>query len=158
MGLNQRRMKQIGRVHWLVLVGIAGLIGLVVLLLFGGLGPSAVAGNFMTALAKGDVDRLTAMTYAKQKSPDDIRKQWDFTVHQASPYYRFTWKIMNEHIQGDTEATVKLDVRRYIAQTLHANQVPGYYEHFEIPLTKIDGQWKVRVDAINRDLYPFLPR
>lgn len=151
MGLNQRRMKQSGRAHWLVILGAVGFIALVGLLFAGGSAPSPVAGEFMVALAKGDVNKLTELTYKGTKSEDEIKKDWDFTVHTASPYYRFTWKINDEHLLDDRDATVRLDVWRNMGPR-------AYPEHYEIPLVKVNGAWKVRVEAINREMYPNLPR
>lgn len=150
MGLNHRRMKQNGRVHWLGLVALVGIIGLLVLIAFSGSSPASAAGAFMTALAKGDVDKLTDLTYQGQKTKDQIQKDWDFTVHKASPYYRFTWQMKDEHFMSDKEATVKMDLYRNLGPS-------SYPEHFELPLQKVDGKWKIRVESINREMYPFLP-
>lgn len=150
MGLNHLRMKQNGRVHWIGLVALVGIVGLFVLIAFSGVSPVSVAGDFMTALAKGDTNKLTELTYQGQKSKDQIQKQWEFTVNKAAPYYRFTWQMKDEHLMSDKEATVQLDLYRNLGPA-------SYPEHFELPMQKVDGKWKVRVESINREMFPFLP-
>ena len=34
----------------------------------------------------------------------------------------------------------------------------SYPEFFELPMRKVDGQWKIEVGAIDRKMYPGLPR
>ncbi len=143
-------MKQNGRVHWIGLAAMVGIVALIVLVLMSGTSATAVASTFMEALAKGNVQKLTDLTYQGQKSKDQIKKDWDFTVNQASPYYRFSYQVKEEHLQNDNEGTVRLDVFRNLGPS-------SYAEHFELPMQKVDGKWKVRVEAINREMYPFLP-
>lgn len=145
-------MKRTGRVHWLYLVGIAGVILLAILLLTSGSSPSAAAGEFMRALAKGDVNKLTELTYIKDKSSDQVRKEWDFAVNTAGPYYRFAYQLRDEHIQSDKQASVTMDFTRNFSAK------GSYSEHYELPLVKQDGKWKVVVPSISREIFPDLPR
>lgn len=111
----------------------------------------ATAGNFMTALAKGDVPELVRLSHMPEVSNEDLKKKWEFTV-DAGKYYRFTWKITAVEQLTETTGTAKMQVMR------NATSGSSYEENFQLPLVKIDGEWKVDVSSMNRGLYPALPR
>jgi hypothetical protein len=52
-------MKQAGKAHWLTIAGILSVFVVAGLFFFGKDPVATTAGDFMSALAKGDVDTLT---------------------------------------------------------------------------------------------------
>ena len=148
-------MKRSGRIHWLILIGIVGLVALAVLLFVGGTGPTVVADKFLTALSKGDVNTLADLSDPGSKSKEQLRKEWDFVVHKAAPYYQFKWRLKEEHIQpGGNDASVD-----FIANVdLEKGEHLAFDQKFELPMARRNGAWKVRVAGINRLFYPFMPR
>jgi len=145
-------MNRSGRVS---LVGLFGLIVVIVavgILFFGRESLTTVGGRFMGALAKGDVDTLTKMTYLGNKSQEDIRKQWDFACNKAAKYYNFRWKIVAAGQADEKSGSVRMQVVR------SADNPSSYEENFQLPLIKVGDEWKVDVKGISREMYPALPR
>lgn len=108
----------------------------------------------MTALAKGDVDTLTKMTYlGANTSEDQIRKEWNFACNTAGKHYVFMWRITSSMEQDPGKVgSVQMQVTR------NANTPGSYEEGFQLPMLKVNGQWKVDVRGISRQMYPALPR
>jgi hypothetical protein len=145
-------MNQSGRVS---LLGVLGLVS--VLLIFGMLFLSreslnSVGGRFMTALARGDVDTLTKMSYLGKRTPDEIRRQWEFATKTAGRYYNFTYRITASRQADPNTGTVTMMIVR------DADNPGSYEEKRELPLIKVGDEWKVDVANITRDVYPGLPR
>lgn len=150
--MTKRKRWQAGRVNVLAIGGIVCL-ALIVFVLFAGRESTATVGaRFMTALAKGDVDTLTQMSFMGDETPDQVRKQWDYTVHGVGQYYRFRWHITGTSQANDNTAAVLLQVAR------NADTPSAYDENYQLPLVKVNGGWKVDVRNISRDMFPALPR
>ncbi len=145
-------MKRAGRVHWLVIVGVAGVLMLVGLFAMSTGSPTATAADFMLALAKGDANKLTDLSYIGSSNRDQLHKDWDFAVNQAGKYYRFRYALKDEHLQSDSQASVRMEVER------NYGSQGSYPEPFELPLRKENGKWKVVVQGISHEMYPALPR
>jgi len=144
-------VKQAGKVHWLIVAGIVSVVLVVGLFLFARDSAAETASGFMKALGSGDVDTLVKLSYLDNTSADEMRKKWDFAVHRAGPHYLFAWQLDNV-VQSDSEnAAASMQVTRNIDQE-------SFQEKFQLPLVKHDGKWLVDVRAINRKLYPALPR
>ena len=145
-------MRQSGRISLLALVVIVGLVLVGFILLFGQESLTSVGARFMTALAKGDVDTLTKMSSLGDEPEDQIRKQWVFACNTAGKHYAFLWRITSSMEQErDKIGSVQMQVTR------NAMSPGGYDEGFQLPLIKKDGQWKVDVGSISRQMYPALP-
>lgn len=144
-------MKRRGRANWLVILGSIGLVVIIALFFLGGRSASSVAAEFMSALGKHDVAKLTELSYMDGSTPEEVRKKWEYTV-QVAPYYRFRWQFLGESNPTPDSAAVRLWVWR------DAQSPATYEEKFEIPLVKIDGNWKVDVRGLNRLMFPALPR
>jgi hypothetical protein len=144
-------MKRLGRINW-VLVSVVGIVLLFgSSLLFGSESPQSVGSRFMTALAKGDVDQLAELSYPQERK-EDFRKQWDWAVNVAGPHYRFVWKVTGFTQLDEDTASVRMMVARNV-------MTPGTYEEkFELPMVREDNTWRVDVRAVNREMYPGLPR
>jgi hypothetical protein len=144
-------MKQAGRAHWLILAGVASVIAVVVLFLFAKDSTTDTAGAFLRALGKGDVDTLVDLSFYDQASKEELREKWDFAVNRAGPHYIFAWKLVGS-VQSDEEtaAVSVMFVRDY--------DKGGYEQKLQIPLVKREGRWLVDVRAIDRSVYPALPR
>jgi len=147
-----RSMKQSGRISLLALGSLFCVIVVSALLLFSRESPSAAGDRFMAALINHDVDGLTKMSMMKGASEDDIRKQWDFSVNTAEKYYRFAYRIAGAAQSSDTTASVKVFVAK------DADHPGAYEELMEVPLVKVNDEWKVDVRALSRDFFPCLPR
>jgi len=146
-------MKRSGKASWLVIIAGASILVLLGLILLAKPSPTSIANGFLVALAKGDVAKLTDMTYLGSDSDkESIRKKWDYATTVVSPHYRFVWKTVGESIPDDSSASVRIQLIRNIGSPA------AFEEKYEIPLVKQDGKWLVDVRAINRDVYPGLPR
>ena len=144
-------MRRAGRVSLLGLGVAAAVAALVVLLLLGQKSPGEAGSRFMDALARGDVNTLVKTSYAPGKSPEELRKDWEFATQTVGKHYLFYWTVTSSNQVNDTDATVRLSVQR--------NFGPGSYdENYGLPLHKIDGEWKVDASGISREMYPALPR
>lgn len=145
-------MRTAGRVSLLLIAGIACVLLVVVPFFLAGDSPTSAASRFMILLAKGDAEGLTDMSYLGGTPREEMLKQWDFTVHDAAPYYRFTWNIHRTDLPNANSANVAIGVQR------NAGTSGEYEENFGLPMIKVDGKWKVDVRGINREMYPDLPR
>lgn len=145
-------MNQSGRVSFITLLGAASVILIVTLLLLSRESLSSVGGRFMSALARKDVEALTKLTHLGNRSPEEIRKQWDFTVNTAGKYYNFQYRVVSATQSDANSASVKLQVVR------NSDQQSSFDENFQLPLIKVGEEWKVDVRGISRDFYPGLPR
>ena len=148
-----RSMKQSGRISPLALGSVVSVVLLFVLLLvFSRESPSSAGTRFMVALQHHDVDTLTKMSMMEGLSEEDIRKQWDFTMNTAEKYYQFAYTLAGSTQSSPTTASLKV-------QMYHDADRPGSYgELTEVPLVKVNGDWKVDVRGLSRDFYNCLPR
>ncbi len=146
-------MRVAGRISLVYVAAIAGVVVVSGLLLMGRESLTAVGGRFMSALAKGDVNTLTKMSYLGDKSEEDIRKQWDFAVNHAGKYYQFGWRVT---ATSEAEPNVSGSVRLSVARNIGSGS--SYEENFQLPVIMKNGMWKVDVRGISRELYPGLPR
>lgn len=138
-----------GRIHWLTIAALAGIVLMVVVLMSGGNDAQSRASIFMSALSRGDAKVLAESTYVKGKSKEEILAGWEKTVEDAK-YFQFKYQLMGIQTTGES-AIVRMEVWRDISPG-------GYPEPFQLDLTKADGDWKVRGNGLNREMYPFLPR
>ena len=144
-------MKRRGRANWLVIAGLAGLVMMVVIYILGRESASSVAQRFMLALAAGDAEKLTDLSYCKDIPKQDMQKKWDYAVHTAGPYYRFTWAITGEVETSGDSAAVKMMLTRAV------NTQSSFEEPYDIPMVKTSDGWKVDVLGLNRKVFPALP-
>lgn len=141
--------KTSGKVHWMTISAIVGVVVVGGVLMSGGDDPTGRAATFMAALARGDAQTLAENTYVEGKSQEEILKEWEETV-AASKLYRFKFEVRGAQPTGNN-AQVRMGV--------WTNYGPGSYdENFQLDMVKVDGKWKVRGNGISRDMYPFLPR
>ena len=139
------------RFNPIIAVGLLGLIAIGVVMLMIGKSPDEAAREFMTALSKGDVAKLTQMSYL----PDPERpidEQWRETFEQKAKNYVFAWQLQGSEKMSDAEAVVKVMIVEYRGPELHENDVAN------LPLTKRDGDWKVDIRSLSRTFFPGLPR
>ncbi len=145
-------MNRSGRVSLLGVLGLLSIVLVLGILFMSRESLTSVGGRFMSALAAGDVETLTKMTYLGKRSPDEVRKQWDFAVNKAGKYYNFRYKITASRQADANSGTVTMQIIR------DADNPSSYEEKREIPLLKVGEDWKVDVANISRDVYPGLPR
>lgn len=142
----------------MVVVALATLVALIGLFIFSGDTPDKAARAFMSALAKGDAATLADLSYLNSagKTGDEkstheaMLEAWKKST-EGSKYYRFTYVVQDAQVQPDQSASVRLQINK------NPLAMGGYDEHFELPLYKEDGKWKVHVQGISREMYPFLP-
>jgi len=145
-------MNRSGRVSIVGLVCLVGVVLFGAVFLLGRESLSVVGGRFMDALARGDVDTLTKMTYLGNETQEDIHKQWEFTCNTAGRYYNFFYHITAASQADPKSGSVQMQVTRDAAN-------PGAYEeNFQLPMVKVGDEWKVDVRGISREMYPSLPR
>lgn len=136
------------RINPLIAVAVLSILVIGSLFFVKGSSPKEIANEFMVALAKGDVNRLVALSYIKDMPPDELRKKWEFSTQIAGPYYQFVWRVGGESHPDSTSASA----------VIFLNRGQGDEERFEIPLTKIGDKWLVDVREINRNMFPAMPR
>jgi hypothetical protein len=136
----------------ITVVAIAAVLLVVGLLAFSRESVGSIGTRFMQALQKGDVDTLTNMSYLGNQSKDKMHQEWEFCVNKAGRYYLFTYRVVASRQMDANNASVTMQVTR------NANDPGSYEEKFELPLVRVDNDWKVDVRAISRELYPGLPR
>lgn len=145
-------MRRSGRASLLAILATLSAVVVVALLFFGSESAQSVGSRFMSCLAKGDVDGLTKLSYMEGKTPEEIKEKWAYATQKVAPFYRFVWRpVSSTDIDKDT-ANVKVEV---VTDALSGQSYP---EFFELPMRKVDGQWKVEVGGIDRKMYPGLPR
>lgn len=145
-------MNRSGKVHWMTLAGVAGVVAVLVIFFIGSESPSMAASRFMSALAKGDVSTLVDCSYYPEISKEELTKKWEYTTKVVGPYYMFRWKIANEKITGEKDAAVQLKVERAI------DTGSSYEENYGLALVKSNNKWLVDVRSIPRPMFPGLPR
>lgn len=145
-------MRQAGRVNIVAVGAIVAVLMIAVVLIFSRQNVSEVASKFMSGLATGDVETLSSLTYMSETSDEDVKKKWSFAVNDAGKYYKFQWKILGAKENDEKTAAVRMHIWR------NSNTAATYEENFQLPMVKVNGQWKVDVRAISREMYPGLPR
>jgi hypothetical protein len=145
-------VRRTGKVNVAVIVVVACLLTFGALSMFGGERPIQVVAKFMDALAKGDVERLTALSNAPGFTPEELKSEWERSTGEAGRYFKFIYHVQSESLPTETTAVVVVNF------TPEAGSEVAYERRIEVPLSKIDGKWKVDVLALNRDIYPGMPR
>lgn len=146
-------MKLAGRVSILTLVVCAAVLvgGAIVLLLTVGDSPETAAQEFLSALAKGDVDSLTKLSYMGDEKAEQVKSEWTFAV-DAGKYYRFAYQMLGSNQSDPKDAAVQIKIIRNLGKPA------SYDENKELPMVKFGGQWLVDVRSMDNELYPALPR
>lgn len=144
--------RQSGKVHIITILGALCGLMIVGLLFFSRESPQTVAGAFMGALGRGDVDTLVKLSYAPDRDKDELRSQWEFAVKEAGPYFRFTYDIKGVKEADDKTAAVRM------IYWPNVDDPASYEQNYDLPMVKEDGKWKVDVLSITSKMYPALPR
>jgi hypothetical protein len=145
--------RESGRVHFITIFGIVGallVIGFFFSTVFAPATPEAVASRFLDALARGDTKTLTETSFIPSVEPAELEKKWVATM-EVGKYYRFIWRIQRANINGDTASVV-------MGFTRDSDSNVSYEENLELPLEKVNGQWKVSVSEMDNKIFPALPR
>ncbi len=145
-------MKRSGRFNPFIVVGLICVIILVPLFLISKRGPENYASDFMVALSTGNADQLANLSIIGEHNLDERKQLWQQSVDSAK-YYTFTWRITDVTSVSNDRAAVILMMRRNLQMRMGADEYK-----YELPMQKTGDGWKVVVDQMNRDIYPFLPR
>ncbi len=146
-------MLRAGKVSPLVVLGVAGVLGLTGMLFFlqGRETPGVRVHKFFTGLAKGNVDEVMAVSKFGDQPDETVRKKWEVCLHRAE-YFRFYWKILETFNPSADEAIVAINIYTGAA----ANEATE--KRYQIPMIKDNGEWFVDAQSLNRDIFPALPR
>ncbi len=146
-------MLRFGKVSPLVVIGILGLMGLAGMLLFlqGSEGPGVRTHKFFNALAKADIDGIMKVSTFGDEPAESVRKKWETTLHR-SEYFRFYWKVKETFQPSPEEAVVAVSI--YVG----VDRPDPTETKYQIPLSKINGEWFVDAKSLNREIFPALPR
>ncbi len=146
-------MKRAGKVSPLVILGVVGFVGIlaVVLLTRTGTSPAQRVSQFFTALGKGDIETVLQTSTFGEQPDEEMRPKWQQTLDR-SKYYRFAMQIKETTYTNDEEATVAVEMYQNVTNINVASK------RFQIPVVKINGEWKVDARSLTRQAYPALPR
>lgn len=144
--------KQSGRISVITILVLAGTLAIIAIFALSRESIQSVGSRFMSALSRHDVDTLTDLSYAGNQTKEEIRKKWDYAVNVAGQHYYFTWRATSSKEANADNGAVQLSVSR------NANQPGSYEENFQLPMVKVNNDWKVDVTGISRDMFPGLPR
>jgi hypothetical protein len=145
-------MRSSGKVSVTLIIVAAFVVGIVFMALATGESPTIASARFMNALAQGEAETLTDLSYAPGVPREEMLEQWKFATDVVAPYYVFTYEITDEARPTKGTAIVSMMV------TKNAASGSAYPERFELQLYDTDDGWKVDVFSISRDMYPGLPR
>lgn len=145
-------MKLSGRVNTntLIFAGLAVLVAMIVLIVTTKQGPSTNAAEFLRSLAEADAEKVAELSIIDDDDYETRLKKWQATLNRTQ-YYLWSYKILNTVPTSETSAAVKVEV---IKNPTASNPV---IDKFELYMEKRDGQWKVVVPSISREMYPSLP-
>lgn len=120
--------------------------------------PQSAAVNFMDALARHDVKKLTELSLIGESDPaaaeakrQRLAKEWDFSVNEAGRHFPFTWRVTAANITTDRTATATIMI------TPDAVLPSAYEQKYDLPLEKEGGKWKVDVGGISKLMFPAMP-
>lgn len=145
-------MRERGGASIITIAGIVSVLLVVAIFFFTKPTPAAAGGEFMDALVRGDTATLTELSYMQKDTPEEIRKKWDYVFENVAKHYRFQWAPVNSKLLSDDRGTVVILVEKDFG-------TPGSYpQKFELPMVMENGEWKVDVRSISREMFPGLPR
>jgi len=139
------------RFNPIITLGLLGVIAIPIILFLLGQSPEAAAKEFMAALAKGDVDKLTEMTYLPEPE-SDIKSQWKHTFETSARNYVFGWQFGSTEKDGSDRAVVRVTITEFRGPETHGN------DEANLPLIRKDGKWMVDMRSLSRSFFPGLPR
>ena len=145
-------MLRSGRVSPVMVVVVVFVVGLIVVALTAEDSASTVAGRFMAALAIGDAEALTDLSYLKDYSREEMLEKWEYTTGVVGPYYPFSYEIKGESHPSDDQAIV------WMMYTPNRGMQGSFPERYELELHSTEDGWRVDVFAMSRDMFPGLPR
>jgi hypothetical protein len=114
--------------------------------------PRTAANRFLTALARGEAEELTNLSYFEPpRDAATVRGLWAKTLDRGA-YFRFVWRIRGTTELPNDRATVAIQYVR------DAGTRFAYEENFSLDMVRDQGRWKVDVLSLSREMYPALPR
>jgi hypothetical protein len=146
-----RRAKGVLKINPIILIGALGLILIPIIMFMLGQSPQSAANDFMAALAKGNVDKLTEMSYLPDPERP-LKEQWKETFDLYAKDYVYGWEMGSTQKMGSDRAVVKVTIVEFRGPEMHENDTVN------LPLVKKDGEWKVDIRDLTRTFFPGLPR
>ncbi len=145
-------MKRSGRFNPFIVVGVICALLLVPLFLIGRRGPENYAADFLNALGDGDANRLAEVTVIGNHNFEERKKLWEESLAN-SKYYTFSWRISDVTKLDDDHSAVTIQERRNLQIRMGEDE-----DAHMITVIKTNDGWKVLIDGMDREIYPFLPR
>lgn len=145
-------MKRTGRPSILAIIGLICLIIIVPVLFMSGRSPETAAQDFMIALSEGNAEKLAKLSVLGNIDEAERRKLWEETLKRGE-HYRFAWRITNSSKISEDKYAIELQIKRNLQLKMGESE-----NKFSLPVRKVDGDWKVDVHSMDRDIYPGLPR
>ena len=146
------RMLHSGKISVTAIVIVGLVVGLLAMSLLSKESPARAGARFMAALAESDVETLTELSFKDDVSKEEMLDMWTHTTQVAGRYFTFIYDITGESQTSDDTAVVYMDYAP------RAGMSGSVKEPYELPMKLVDGEWKVDVFALNRKMYPGLPR
>jgi len=146
-------MKRAGKVSPLILGGVIGVIALLALIFLMQTTDSAGlrVDKFLTALGKADVKGIMATSTFGDEPAEVVRAKWEKCLERTE-FYRFSWLIKSTSSTSPDEGNVSVEMYK------DAGNISTYPSKAEIPVVRINNEWYVDVRAMDREIYPALPR
>ena len=135
----------------MMVLGLASIIGLVLALFVVRGNPGETATKFMDALARSDLETLVEVSYIPGTSEAQLREKWEKTLH-IGRNFAFTWQILSQTQNSDTSAVAFMTILPDL------NNPQAFELKIQLPMELVDGEWKVDLRRVPRDIYPALPR
>lgn len=138
------------RINVVVVAGVLGLLAMLFLVFAGTQSPEAAAQQFMESLATKDVDRLVELSYLEGADPP-LREQWDRCVNHAARNFVFMWQFLGSERVSEDEYVIK------VVLMVFRGPMGAEGDVVNLPLKRINGQWKVVLNGLDRSFFPYLP-
>ena len=146
------RMLLAGKISVTLIVIVGLVVGLLAMSLLSKDSPAQAGAQFMAALAAGDAEALTELSYSDDVTKEEMLDMWKYATQVSGRYFTFTYNVTGESMPSDDTAVVNM---MYAERAGMSGSVEVPYE---LPMKLVDGEWKVDVFALNRKMYPGLPR
>jgi hypothetical protein len=122
--------------------------------------PEAAAAEFLNALTKRDPQAAARLSYLENPSKP-LSEQWDYAFNKAGKHFLFlVSEVGRVQRHSDDRATLSVSYYEFTGPA-DGGDLPvnaSSNETYELPMIKVDGQWKVDLASLTRRFYPYLPK
>lgn len=122
--------------------------------------PEAAAAEFLKALTNRDTQAAARLSHLENPTKP-LAEQWDYAFNKAGKHFLFLVSEVGR-VQRHSEDRATISVSYYeFTGPADGGDLPvnaSSNETYELPMIKVDGQWKVDLSSLTRRFYPYLPR